>query len=321
MRAQKSAIYHRLQSTQKYLQNFWKCVFVSFVLALALQPQVALAAWTQASGTAGYRFISMSKIGATLYAGRLSNGTGNPGLYQSTDDGASWTPSFGTQFDGWSPQFVTQVGSVLYVGGMKANTAYLSYSTNGGSNWTDLSGVWGTSNNITDIALMNGATFVAAYGQGVYKSTANDGTGWVLSNTGMTALPKKFAQVGTDIFVTDTTNAAGQGGVFKSTDSGATWVRSSSGITGVTGGSVTGLINLNGSLYAAMGNGVWRSQDSGANWTQVNANNSYAFTNNNATLYLAPASGISLYTSTDGANWTSQDVSGITAPRVRHQRC
>lgn len=277
------------------------------MLTLVLLPQAALAAWTQATGTSGIRFISMSKIGTTIYAGALAGG-----LYQSTDDGATWTAAFGATFSGWSPQIITQIGSVLYVGGNNGSTASLAYSVDAGTTW-NFQTSWGSANTITDVALMNGATFAAAYGKGVYKSTANDGTGWALSNTGMTSQSgvKKLAQIGTDIFVADASNN-GSDGVYKSVDSGLSWTRVSSGLP-ATGGAVSGLINYNGTLFFAMGNGVWRSMDSGASWSQVNANNSYAFVNNNATLYLSLTTGLSLLTSTDGTTWTSQSLSGITA--------
>ena len=290
---------------------------VWFVFALLLLPaQFALAAWTQATGTAGIRFVSMSKVGTTLYAGAS---TGGPGLFQSTDDGATWTTAFGGYFNTWTPQVVTQIGSVLYVGGtVNYTAAHLAYSTNGGTTWTDLTGSWGGATTITAIAQMNGATFVSAYGKGVYKSTTNDGTGWVLSNTGMTTQGsvKGLAQLGTDIYVADATNN-GSDGVYKSSNNGASWARLATSPSG-NGGAVSGFLNYNGTLMFAGGSGVWRSPDGGANWTKVNTSNSYAFEYNNATLYLVPATGgNSLLTSTDGTTWTSQDVTSITAPYLQ----
>lgn len=277
------------------------------MLLLALLPHASLAAWTQATGTSGIRFISMSKIGTTLYAGALAGG-----LYQSTDDGASWSTAFGTTFDTWTPYVVTQIGSILYVGGAKSGAAHLAYSTDAGSTWTDLT-AWGAATYIRDVKLLNGATFVAARGSGVYRSTSNDGTGWTLSNTGMTtqSSPAKFAQIGTDIFVADASNN-GTDGVFKSSDNGLTWTRVSAGLPS-TGSAVSGLLNYNGALLFAMGSSVWRSLDSGASWTQVYSGSSYDLVINNATLYLSGTPGISLYTSTNGTAWTSQPVVGITA--------
>lgn len=281
------------------------------LVALALPVGEALAAWVQAGGTSGVRFISMSRVGTTLYAGSVGSG-----LYQSTDDGATWSTAFGSTFNLWSPQVVAQVGSLLYVGGGKSGAAHLAYSSDGGASWTDLSS-WGTATTITDVKLINGVSYVAAYGQGVYKSTSNNGTGWSLTNTGMATQPvvRKLVQMGTEVLVADATNN-GSDGVYHSTDNGATWSRLANSPSG-NGSAVSNLINLDGTLYFAGGSGVWRSVDSGANWTRVFNSGSYAMERNNATLYLAPDSGISLYTSTDGTTWNSQSVTGITAPYLQ----
>lgn len=281
------------------------------LLILVLQPLSAWATWTQATGTSGIRFVSMSKIDTTLYAGALAGG-----LYQSTDDGASWTTAFGTTFDLWTPNVVTRIGGVLYVGGAKSGAAHLAYSTDSGNTWTDLT-AWGGATSIRAIALMNGATFVAAGGRGVYKSTTNDGTGWTLSNTGMTtqSIPARFAQIGTVIFVADASNN-GNDGVFKSEDDGANWTRVSTGLP-ATGSAVSGLLHYDGALYFAMGGGLWRSFDSGESWTLARSGGSYDFVNNNATLYLSGTSGLSLNTSTDGTTWTSQSLTGLTAPYLQ----
>ena len=291
-------------------------VLTILFLTIALMPQAAQAAWVQATGTSGLRISAMSKIGTTLYAGIFPPS----GIYQSTDDGATWTQAFTstTTFtsNGWTTKVIRQIGSVLYVGGYTTgNVAHLAYSTDSGLTWTDLTGaVWGGANAhaITDVVQMNGATFVAAGGKGVYKSTTNDGTGWTLSNNGMQTQPAKFAQIGTDIFVADSSNGPTDG-IYKSSDNGGTWVRSSNGITSTTAGSVSNLLNYNGALIFAMGNGIWRSADSGANWTQVLALQTYDMVINNATLYATPVTSVSLAATTDGINWTAQSTTGITA--------
>ena len=291
-------------------------VLTILFLTIALMPQAAQAAWVQATGTSGLRISAMSKIGTTLFAGIFPPS----GIYQSTDDGATWTQAFTstTTFtsNGWTTKVIRQIGSVLYVGGYTTgNVAHLAYSTDSGLTWTDLTGaVWGGANAhaITDVVQMNGATFVAAGGKGVYKSTTNDGTGWTLSNNGMQTQPAKFAQIGTDIFVADSSNGPTDG-IYKSSDNGGTWVRSSNGITSTTAGSVSNLLNYNGALIFAMGNGIWRSADSGANWTQVLALQTYDMVINNATLYATPVTSVSLAATTDGINWTAQSTTGITA--------
>jgi len=226
-------------------------------LTLLTHPNSVLAAWTQATGTSGIRFGSLSKVGTTLYAGAITP----TGLYQSTDDGATWSPAFGGYFSSWSPQVVTQIGSVLYVGGTVGYTAaHLAYSTNGGSTWTDLT-AWGGATNITDVVLMNGATFVATYGGGIYKSTTNDGSGWYLSNSGMTSQTyiKRFAQLGSDIFVADATNN-GSDGVYKSSDNGANWSRLAASPSG--NGSCS-------SREAAVFGGLWMAVPTGLRSTRA----------------------------------------------------
>ncbi len=281
---------------------------------MLLLTQPVLADWTQDTTTAGIRFISMSKVDTTVYAGALKNGTVDPGLYLSTDDGANWSVAFGTAFNGWTPYVVTQIGGILYVGGQKNSKATLAYSSNAGANWTEIE--WGVTTNtfISDVVHLNGATFVAARGYGVYKSTTNDGAGWVLSNTGMTTSPVKFTQIGSDIFVSDTSNgtAPNNGGVHKSTDNGASWTKVSNGLPS-SGGAGGQLINFNGTLFLGLGSGVFRSVDGGASWTQSFSGGLQGLLINNGTLYLSRAFSNELRTTTDnGTNWIIRDVSGIT---------
>ena len=282
---------------------------------MLLLPETALAAWTKASGTDGIRFISMSKVGTTLYAGAMKGGTADPGLYSSADDGESWSAAFGTTFNGWSPHVVTQIGDILYVGGtingINSGDARLAYSTDGGANWT-INSSWGIARLITDVVQMNGVTFVAA-GNGVYKSSTNDGTGWSLSNTGMSTSPRKFAQIGSDIFVSDTSNSAApnNGGIYKSSDNGANWTKVSDGLPGSSGAGGQ-LINYNGTLFLGLGGGVYRSLDGGTTWTQSFSGGLQGLSINNGTLYLSRAFSNELRTTTDnGTNWIVQNVSEI----------
>lgn len=294
------------------IYNFWRSIGLMAAMVLAFHSPAALAAWVQATGTSGIRFGSISKVGNTLYAGSLIP----TGLYQSTDDGANWAPAFGNYFDSWYPRKVTQIGSMLYVVGGISNVGRLAYSSNSGLTWTEV-GSWGSATGLTDISMFNGATFVAAYSGGVYKSITNDGAGWVLSSTGLgSPNAYKFAQSGTDIFVQSATSTAGTG-VYRTTDSGSNWTTAATGLSSF-GGAASGIVNYNGTLFVASNaGGVWKSTDGGASWTQSLPNTTYDLVINNGTLYAIVSGAPKLYTTTDGINWTNQDMTGITAPYLQ----
>ena len=293
----------------------------SILLALALQSQVALAAWTQATGTSGIRFQSISQVGTTLYAGSSTP----TGLYQSTDGGMTWTTAFGGTFSSVLPFFVKQVGSVLYVGGSAGGSAYLAYSTDSGTNWTVLQGAgnWGTANRVTDVALIDGVTFLAASGSGVYRSASNDGTGWVLSNSGMNISPSKFAQIGATIYVSTTYNAANQDGVFKSTDGGANWSRSATGLPTPSGGSGARLINVGGTLFVDIGAGVYSSIDGGQNWTPSYLGDQPSLQGvvlNNGTIYFSAAFDFANGAGPFGNNLRTTTNGGLSWVVRRHRK-
>ena len=294
------------------LRSFIGAILAMLMLTLALQPQAAQAAWAKATNTDTIRFQSMVKIGTTIFAGKDSGG-----LYQSTDDGLSWGPAFGTTFDSWNVYDVRQIGSKLFVvgnilfGGMGGN-ARVAYSSDSGANWTVS---FNSSNSplawrVGDITEMNGAIFIAAFPAAVYKST-DSGATWALSNAGMTAqfAPQRFAQIGTTIFVVDT--STNNSGVWKSVDSGLNWTRpANSGLLSISGG-FSRLINYNGTLFLTGADTVWRSLDSGENWTQ-STTSGVDLAINNGTLYLTKNFSNGLFTTVDnGANWVDKDVSTI----------
>jgi photosystem II stability/assembly factor-like uncharacterized protein len=135
-------------------------------------------------------------------------------LYQSTDDGANWSPIINWT-NGMIKVFALS-GSNLFAGTFGSG---ILLSTNNGSIWNPVNNGLPDSN-IQSMAV-SGTNIYAAVGDnnGIYLST-NNGSSWSSANNGLSSLNvSTFAVSDSNIFA----GTIGLGGVFLSTNNGKKW--------------------------------------------------------------------------------------------------
>lgn len=238
----------------------------------------------------------------TIYVGLRSGG---PGVFKSTDSGASWAASnTGMRATGVPAVLIDpSTPSVLYVA-TRGDGVHRSHDD--GATWTPLKA--GSGADITALAVNAAATptFFAGTDEGnVYRRTSGTDI-WTRVSTGLparqvTALAtdpaapavvyagtldrgvyrslnlgttwaplglanQQIATLAVDPLTPSNLYAGTSHGFFRSTDSGANWT---SATTGLSGGALTLVVDpvVPSTLYAGNGFGVFRSLDSGSTWT------------------------------------------------------
>jgi uncharacterized protein (TIGR03437 family) len=265
------------------------------------------AKWARSPGIDGGLIQCFLVSGSTIFAG-----TDLGGVFRSTDNGASWSPSGLGQLDIIALQ---TFGGAIFA----ATNQGVRRTTDSGVSWTEVNnGLPKVGDNYRSglsFAVI-GNTLFAGTIDGVYKTT-NNGADWSISSTGLpsktgTTTPlsiNSFLAVGSTLF------AGTSDGVYRSTDSGASWAAAKSGLAP---GRVTSLV-VNGSTIVAgiFGGGVYRSTNNGTLWTP--ANNGLTEPYLWSLLYV----GNTLFAGTDGAgvfvssdNGTTWSERGLTGNRV-----
>jgi photosystem II stability/assembly factor-like uncharacterized protein len=176
-------------------------------------------------------------------------------------------------------------------------------TTDGGENWTEVSGLFSPSS----VIFMDQNTGWATkdnYDSGIYKST-DGGITWV----------QKSSISSSSIYFSDINTgwAVGEGGsVLKSTDGGETWIIKMSGTTN----DLNCVKFFNANLGMCVGNGgiVLLSTDGGESWITQNSgaiNDLKAITfTNSSSIWIAGSNGTILNSTDLGTNWTSYN--GVT---------
>jgi len=198
----------------------------------------------QPGGNAG-RGLVIDNTGKIVVLGDRVNG-----FYRSTNLGASWTNTIGT--DKARVRAIVKdpkVANTLWAVGIdySVDAAVLWKSTNFGASWTEttITGIDANSSKPFAFAVLPSGKFVVSWGG--FDSTANQNIGGVLTSTdgkkwvASTGLPSYFSSgisvivdptVSTTVYLT--TNFGGYpNGFYQSTDSGSSWTS----IGNVTGGS------------------------------------------------------------------------------------
>jgi hypothetical protein len=192
--------------------------------------------------------------GATMYAG-TSNG-----VYQSTNDGTTWTPIN----NGLGFTWVQAMAAIPNGPGVTlfAGAGGVLRSTDNGATWTSVNNGMGYMpiHALTTVPIGSGGTdLFAGTGEGIYRST-NNGDSW--SNVSF-----RYSQVqGLEVTPTGTILAGTENDIFASSDGGATWIDTQSGTS-----ALDFAVNLNGtsgvSLFAGHSPaGIYKSTDDGATW-------------------------------------------------------
>ncbi|MGA2625184.1 MAG: hypothetical protein ABSF91_15110 [Bacteroidota bacterium] len=179
---------------------------------------------------------------------------GHKGLYQSTDDGTTWTK---TASDELSSLTISEVGGETDVFAYGKWCAHFLLSTDNGSTWSNASpGLTGLKQTSAFAAIGPNrfASAVTTHGAGLYRST-DFGTTWT-TVTPASASVSALAYYGPNLFAGTSDNR-----ILLSTDNGASWASPYAGFQSSSVSSLAILVDSmqRGTLLAGTtGGGVWR---------------------------------------------------------------
>jgi photosystem II stability/assembly factor-like uncharacterized protein len=252
-----------------------------------------------------------------VFAGLFSAST-SPGLFLSTDAGATWRPTGFLSAGAFAADPITS--STLYA----CPTGYpwgVYRTTDGGANWSQIDRLAGDV--IACLALAvdpaSPATVYAGTSKGVYKST-DAGSTWTHTGPDSTAIGTITVDPRNPSTVYAATQYGGYtntDGIRKSIDSGKTWITINAGIKAGTMTAMLAIDPINTStLYAAGSAGVFRSLNGGTSWTAINSGlrietgvQALAVAPSNPSILYAAASAGGLYRSTDsGSEWSRMPI-------------
>jgi photosystem II stability/assembly factor-like uncharacterized protein len=203
----------------------------------------------------------------------LTNGTIGtpPGLYQTVNNGTSWT-EIPTGFTSLMSCF-TNTSTDIYIGTWEGK---VMYSNTNGSSWQDKSA--GLPNvKITSILISGSVLLLGTEGSGVYKST-DYGSTWHLSTTGLNNnYIMDLNQSGGVIYAASWGN-----GVFVSSNSGASWTAYNSGLANMY---VRKITMGNGKAFAGTEAGVYSAPLAAVGIAETSLENSL-------NIYPNPGSGV-----------------------------
>lgn len=231
-------------------------------LVFLMAPNSSQAQWVRATGGASGPWVqSLTSVDQGLFVG-----TNPGGLFRSTDNGNSWTPS---GIDNWVTSLVAS-GSRLFAGPMGSG---VYRSTDNGSTWTQINtGLTDTHVSALFISeSVSGTSIFAGTGYGGLFRSSDNGATWAAEGKGLPvwskgaffdALIVAFAVKGASLF----TETAGFG-VYRSLDNGSSWNAVISGFP--LGYRATSLVVNEQVLFAGTTQGLFRFNDSEPFWTKV----------------------------------------------------
>ncbi|MBI1763436.1 MAG: hypothetical protein HYR56_18580 [Acidobacteria bacterium] len=217
-------------------------------------------------GPTGGQFNAVIIHDGKIYAGGGGSnsflGSTGGGVFISADNGQTWRATRGIRAD--TVFDLAGFNNVLYAG---CSGGALYFSTDGGENWErPLLGIAVTAL-VHDFYEYNGRLYVATVGDGVWRLGDSPYKWEKLGTTGLTNQNIwALAGSGNNFY------AAGNGGVYLSTDGGATWTLRNNGMTFSV---IQALALDGGKIYAgtqqgtAAQNEVWMSEDNALNWKKL----------------------------------------------------
>lgn len=217
--------------------------------------------------------------------------TAQGGLFISTDAGANWSVSAGT--DALSIKNASICidytnDQIMYLGGGDPNYygsgSGIYKSTNGGTTFTQLTGGLPTGRIVLEILMhpTDNNTIVAATSGGIYKST-NGGTTWAATTGTSLQFCDMKAVANANSMTLFACTATNTPELYRSTDFGSTWTLISSGLTtpsvpNIQGGSRIAVTPADSNVvYFAMvssGGMIFKSTDKGLNFSLMKAGGS-----------------------------------------------
>lgn len=307
--------------------------------------------WEKGNNNADRYYPVMSITFGTneIYAVTYSSGSYSS-LYKSTDNGYNFDQ---VVYYGFNANIILSSGNTIYAGNRAGSQYYdgsVTYSTNGGLNWTQTS--LNTSLNIYDLYI-SGNSLYACGDSGVYVTT-NAGSTWTKLHSG---LPGKitvysFRMNGTNLYIgtdkgiymssnsgsswTDISNglpkykpyfaielkdnilfaANYSRGIYKTANNGTNWYRCENGLNDLL---INKFLVYGSYIFAAsLGGGVYVTVNYGENWYPKNTGFQghcvYTMMNNGTMLY-AGTQGGGVYYSNNGSTWINLS-SGMTSTIV-----
>ncbi|HZV13318.1 MAG TPA: T9SS type A sorting domain-containing protein [Candidatus Kapabacteria bacterium] len=260
-----------------------KNLFILFAISCLLLVSTAVQAqWVQLNGlsdSANGHIWNLAVIGNRILAG-----TGNTGMFVSTDSGATWLPS-GLQNKDIS--ILTDSGAKIYVSG----GAGVMQSLDSGKTWSSID----SNLPVQSLAVSGGTIFAGMYYGGLYITT-DDGVSWNLISLRGQTVYSLFVYGGILL-------ASADSGIILSTDNGVTW--SNRGEPN----EVTSFAALNGNIFAGTGDhGVYKSTDNGYTWsvTSMSTGWVYKFIVSGTNIFGATNNGVILSTDS-GTSWHAVD--------------
>ena len=234
--------------------------------------------------------------------GAIYAGTGLPGVFKSTDGGATWI-NVGVFSSGVEAVVIDPTNPAIVYAGTGFSGVFRSL--NGGATWASASTGLPSFSGVRTLAIdpANPSTLYAGVcpsgeppacpNGGAFKST-NGAASWFPINTGITN--KLVRELAIDPTQTSTIYAASHGRFFKSTDAGAGWAGTPMPGSGpealVIDPQNTATLYLGLTLFS-----LWKSTDAGASWAAAsNGLLSHVVT----ALDIDPSSPLTLYSGTFG---------------------
>ncbi|MCL4538131.1 MAG: hypothetical protein M1378_00770, partial [Bacteroidetes bacterium] len=208
--------------------------------------------------------MSLSADDSALFAG-----TDGEGVYESRDDGITWTAAnYGLPYQ-CDVNTITNIGDSVLIAGVGGafvpGTIYRS--SDDGASWIDVNNGISVNTGVNQLASY-GSRVLAAASSGGYLST-DGGVNWSLISGGSSGFPLNtsiaaaFAQ-GSTFF------AGGSGtGILVSTDGGTQWVVSDSGVPANV--SVSSFGGDGNDVFAVTSSGLYRSTDDGVTWAAADS--------------------------------------------------
>jgi photosystem II stability/assembly factor-like uncharacterized protein len=279
-----------------------KLLSITTGITCILVANTVTAQW-KTTGPYGGPMYAVESAGADLFAG-----TGNNGVYKSTDNGSTWAAANKGLELKWINSLAVS-GSNIFAGSTYDGVFVTS---NGGTTWTS------RNNGLTDIhinTLFSAATGIyASTGGGVYYSN-NNGATWTSANTGLPSTYDIYAwaQMGDTIYG----GTLGTGMYMRISNSGS-WLQVTGGLpTGLTGVYIYALGANGNNMYAGTNFGIYKSSDRGVTWSLSNQGMpsgafvvTFAF--KSGKIFAGTHSG-GIFVSSDGGNTWSAANTGIKA--------
>ncbi len=278
-------------------KNLTAFLLIAFALGVPTKSQ---AQWVETNGPYEAAVGSLAASDSFIFASTVGEG-----IYRSTDNGVTWTPSNGGMTSTFANCLAVS-GNNVYAG---SATGYgISLSTDNGTTWTAVNNglppnPYGSQVGVIKELVVSGENvFASIYPTGLSLST-NSGSNWTDANAGAISGISAIDVIGNSFFI------GSNNGVYMSTNGGTTWT-----VAGLPDSAIISFAASGTNLFASTNSGVFLSPNNGTTWTsadsglpdsgigQISANGSY--------LIASTVDGYFLSTD-NGTSWTALNTASL----------